>query len=154
MSPLDRGGHCLPHSLTSLPPKVAGPSSTTREQADHPSNTTTDATTTTAPAHQGAAARTGRGRPTGPPETPTTLTDQKQEVPHMPYKTRITSSPMLTHPCPACHRLTRADGYCRTPHCPNRVPDDLIAPAREQALAEMRETIRTARQNRMERSHD
>ena len=72
----------------------------------------------------------------------------------MPYSTKITSSPMVTHPCPACGRMTRSDGYCRTNRCPNRVPDDLIRPAREQALAEMRETIRTARQNRTEISHD
>lgn len=72
----------------------------------------------------------------------------------MPYRTRITASPMTTHPCPACGRMTRTDGYCRTNRCPNQVPDELIAPAREQALAEMRETIRTARQNRTDRSHD
>lgn len=72
----------------------------------------------------------------------------------MPHKTRITASPMRTHPCPACGRMTRSDGYCRTITCPNRVPDDLIRPAREQALAEMREIIATARQNRMDRSHD
>lgn len=72
----------------------------------------------------------------------------------MPHKTRITASPMSTHPCPACGRMTRSDGYCRTRQCPNQVPDDLIAPAREQALADMRETIRTARQNRTRRSHD
>lgn len=72
----------------------------------------------------------------------------------MPHKTRLTASPMITHPCPACGRMTRSDGYCRTSSCPNRVPDHLVALAREQALAEMRETIRTARQKRTDRSHD
>lgn len=64
------------------------------------------------------------------------------------------SAPMTTHPCPACGYLTREDGHCRTRRCPNRVPDYLIRPARETALAEMRETIRTARQNRTDRSDD
>lgn len=72
----------------------------------------------------------------------------------MPYRTRITASPMTTHPCPACGRMTRTDGYCRKITCPNRVPDEMIRPAREQALAEMRETIATARQNRTDSSHD
>lgn len=70
----------------------------------------------------------------------------------MPHKTRITASPMLTHPCPLCSRPTRRDGHCRTWNCLNRFPDPVEA--REQALAEMRETIRTARQNRTDRSHD
>lgn len=70
----------------------------------------------------------------------------------MPYKTKITSSPMRTHPCPLCSRPTNQNGNCRTQNCRNRFPDP--AEAREQALAEMRETIRTARQNRMDRSHD
>ena len=77
----------------------------------------------------------------------------------MPWNTRLTSSPMNTHTCPACHRQTIRDGktgagHCRTWNCPNRLPDELIRPAREQALAEMRETIATARQNRTDRSHD
>ena len=71
----------------------------------------------------------------------------------MPHKTRITASPMTTHPCPACGRMTRTDGYCRTITCPNRVPDDLVAPAREAALAHWRD-LRAAAQNRKDRSHD
>ena len=63
-----------------------------------------------------------------------------------------TSSPMHTHPCPACNKRTRADGYCRTVGCPNQVPDALIAPAREAALAEMREIIRAARRHRTTRA--
>lgn len=59
----------------------------------------------------------------------------------MPHKTRITSARMITHPCPACGRMTRSDGHCRTKECPNRVPDDLINAAREQALADMRAAI-------------
>lgn len=55
--------------------------------------------------------------------------------------TRKTSAPMTTHPCPACQRRTRPDGHCRTKDCPNRVPDDLINAAREQALADMRAAI-------------
>ena len=70
----------------------------------------------------------------------------------MPYNSKITSSPMHTHPCPLCSRPTRRDVHCRTWNCLNRFPDP--AEAREKALAEMREIIRTARQNRTERSHD
>lgn len=72
----------------------------------------------------------------------------------MPWNSPIKRSGSA-YPCLSCNRpIYRDDGHCRTAHCPNRVPDDLIAPAREQALAEMRETIATARQNRTDRSHD
>lgn len=64
----------------------------------------------------------------------------------MPYRTKITSSPMLTHPCPLCSRPTRRDGRCRTWNCLNRFPDP--AEAREQALAEMRAITRNIRAHR------
>ena len=67
----------------------------------------------------------------------------------MPHNTRITAAPMLTHPCPACNRPTRSDGYCRTRTCPNQVPDYLVAPAREAALAHWRD-LRAAAQNRQD----
>lgn len=53
---------------------------------------------------------------------------------------RHTAAPMTTHPCPVpdCRHLTRPDGYCRRRGCPNQVPDDIIRPAREAALAQMR----------------
>lgn len=68
----------------------------------------------------------------------------------MPYQTKITSAPMLSHACPVpgCNRPTRPDGYCRRRGCPNEVPDDIIRPAREAALAEMRHMLATARRNR------
>lgn len=69
----------------------------------------------------------------------------------MPTKTRITAAPMHSHPCPACGRRTRHDGYCRTAQCPNRVPDDLIRPVREQALADMRATLAAARARRTDK---
>lgn len=67
---------------------------------------------------------------------------------------RKTSAPMLTHPCPACGRLTRQDGYCRTRNCPNRVPDELVAPAREQALADMRAALARSPYTRKETPDD
>ncbi|WP_157975808.1 hypothetical protein [Brachybacterium sp. YJGR34] len=48
---------------------------------------------------------------------------------------------MTTHPCPVpgCTYLTRPDGHCRRLGCPNRVPDDIIRPARDAALAHWRD---------------
>ena len=53
---------------------------------------------------------------------------------------KISAAPPIT-PCLACGKPTRRDGYCRTKGCPNRVPESIIAPAREQALADMRDLL-------------
>lgn len=68
----------------------------------------------------------------------------------MPQQTRITGATFRTR-CLACDRWTRDDGYCRTPGCQNRVPDSIVAPAREAALAEMRALLH---HDRTDRSHD
>lgn len=71
----------------------------------------------------------------------------------MPQHSRITPAGG-TYPCAACGRpIYRDDGHCRTVTCPNRVPDDLIKPARDAALAQWRE-LRAASRKRTDSSHE
>lgn len=70
----------------------------------------------------------------------------------MPWNTRLTSAPMRSHPCPQCHRTTIPDGHtgaghCHTWNCPNKIPDDLIRPAREAALAHWRDLRAATKKN-------
>lgn len=65
----------------------------------------------------------------------------------MPWNSPIKRA-SSAYPCLSCNRpIYRDDGHCRTWNCPNRVPDDLIRPAREAALAHWHDLRATTKKN-------